>query len=601
LGKPFKDAVEKFRSKLFSAGLSRPKAVNGKTLGCVAFVALLKQLVASVNDGRILSLHAAWESVQHTSCGSLSDELRGEASSLFQSLAAGRPIEGGAKLPLSEEALFTVVRDRKRALKAQWEERAFGDESVRRTYWKELKTSLAREESMVKTQNARVADQQLMEGVKAWQEWLDKDEDTGTDEICNLLGVLMTRMPGASLSRASRIAIQAAARRMSATRSAVAHALERQTDLQRKAVAWGEKAAQQEGTARSELETQKAALDEAVERADKAEQECDELTQQVESQEAQLDAQRESLKEVMQSLEASRLREQELRAQQRVVGDSEASLRKELEQARADLAREDAERFAEERAAANASDASLAEQQRLKQLLEEVGQNIEDIKLELGKERETHGNEKLRVQQEHEQRVQDLRSKHEDERTLLRSKTDQISDEHSRMAEEMRQQLDNERHAHTRTKDDDKGRLLEHSRTAGVLEGKIIANTEENKGLRQRLQALEEKAHETELAIRQYMEEEKTLRGRIHQAQLEAAKVREETDRKVQDVTEEFAAQEKEIQEREEALEAGSDHINNLRSKFQFLSSQGSKEAFCSHPNRHGLAAGQPKCGCSLQ
>ncbi|CAE7801617.1 GBP2, partial [Symbiodinium sp. CCMP2456] len=220
-------------------------AVNGKTLGCVAFVALLKQLVASVNDGRILSLHAAWESVQHTSCGSLSDELRGEASSLFQSLAAGRPIEGGAKLPLSEEALFTVVRDRKRALKAQWEERAFGDESVRRTYWKELKTSLAREENMVKTQNARVADQQLMEGVKAWQEWLDKDEDTGTDEICNLLGVLMTRMPGASLSRASRIAIQAAARRMSATRSAVAHALERQNDLQRKAVAWGEKAAQQ--------------------------------------------------------------------------------------------------------------------------------------------------------------------------------------------------------------------------------------------------------------------------------------------------------------------------------------------------------------------
>eukprot|EP00439_Symbiodinium_sp_Y106_P051366 s691_g6.t2 len=183
-------------------------------------------------------------------------------------------------------------------------------------------------------------------------------------------------------------------------------------------------------------------------------------------------------------------------------------------QARADLAREDAERFAEERAAANASDVSLAEQQRLKQLLEEVGQNIEDIKLELGKERETHGNEKLRVQQEHEQRVQDLRSKHEDERTLLRSKTDQIRDEHSRMAEEMRQQLDNERHAHTRTKDDDKGRLLEHSRTAGVLEGKIIANTEENKGLRQRLQALEEKAHETELAIRQYMEEEKTLRPR---------------------------------------------------------------------------------------
>jgi len=598
LGESFKTALEKFRSKLFAAGLGRPKAANGKPLSCMAFVALLKQLVGSVNDGRILSMHAAWESVQHKSCGSLADELRAEASALFQSLAAGRPIEGGARLPLSEEALFTVVRDRKRALKAQWEERAFGDEPVRRSYWKELKTSLAREENMVKTQNARVADQQLMEGVKAWQEWLDKDEDTGTEEICNQLGVLLARMPGASLSRASRIAIQAAARRMSATRSAVAHALERQGDLQRKAVAWGEKAAQQEGTARSELEAQKAALDDAVERADKAEEECEELTQEVQSKQAQLETHQESMKEALENLEASRLREQELKTQQRAMNESETSLRKELEQARADLARVDAERFAEERAAGNASEATQLEQQRLRQLLEEVGRNIEDIKLELGNERESHGNEKLRVQQEHEQRVQDLRSKHEEERTLLRSKTDQIRDEHCRMAEDMRQQLEVERKAHTRTKDDDKGRLVEHSRTAGVLEGKIIASTEENKALRQRLQALEEKAHETELAMRQNMEEEKSLRSKIHQAQLEAAKIREETDKKVQDVVEEFASQERELQEHEEALEAG--EVHSLRSKFQFLSSQGSKEAFCSHPRR-GLDRGQPKCACAVQ
>eukprot|EP00913_Durusdinium_trenchii_P022377 g21021.t1 len=88
---------------LGSVATSLHQAVNGKPLGCVAFTALLRQLVAGVNDGRILSLHAAWESVQHTFCGSLADELRAEASTLFQTLAAGRSIAGGAKLPLSEE------------------------------------------------------------------------------------------------------------------------------------------------------------------------------------------------------------------------------------------------------------------------------------------------------------------------------------------------------------------------------------------------------------------------------------------------------------------------------------------------------------------
>ncbi|CAK9075664.1 Guanylate-binding protein 1 (GTP-binding protein 1) (GBP-1) (mGBP-1) (mGBP1) (Guanine nucleotide-binding protein 1) (Interferon-gamma-inducible protein MAG-1) (Interferon-induced guanylate-binding protein 1) [Durusdinium trenchii] len=574
LAKPFKAAVEQFRSKLFSTALACPKAVNGKPLGCVAFTALLRQLVAGVNDGRILSLHAAWESVQHTFCGSLADELRAEASTLFQTLAAGRSIAGGAKLPLSEEALFTVVRDRKRALKGQWEERAFGDETVRRTYWKELKASLTREENMVRTQNARVADQQLMEGVKSWQEWLDKEDDTGIDEICSQLGALLARMPCAPLSRASRIAIQAAARRMSAMRSAVTHALERQTDLQRKAVAWGEKAAQQEGTARSELEAQKAALEEAAARAQQAEEECTALCKEVETKEAQLEGNRESLEEQLNFLEASKLREQEMKAKQRVLNESEASLRKDLEQARADVARIDAERFAAERSATNAAAATQAEQERLKELLAEAQRKIDETKLELAKERDTHGSEKTRLQQEHEQRVQELRTKHEDERQVLRSKQDQTREEHNRMAEEMRQRLENERQEHNRTKDDDKGRLLEHSRTAGLLEGKIIASTEENKALRLRLETLEEKAHETEVAIRTNLEEEKVLRAKIRQAQTEVARMKDDMDSKLKAAADELDAQEREMQEREADM---------LRAATGFS------------------RKGQPKCGCRIQ
>ena len=574
LNKPFKAAMEQFRSKLFSSALACPKAVNGKPLGCVAFVALLRQLVAGVNDGRILSLHAAWESVQHTFCGKLADELRAQASSLFQSLAAGRSIEGGAKLPLSEEALFTVLRDRKRALKAEWEERAFGDESVRRSYWKELKTSLTREENMVRTQNARLADQELMEGVKSWQEWLDKEDDTGIDAICGQLGALLARMPSAPLSRASRIAIQAAARRMSAMRSAVTHALERQTDLQRKAVAWGEKAAQQEGTARSELEAQKAALEEAATRAEKAEEECKALCKEVDSKEADLNSNRQRLQEDLEALEAFRLQEQEMKAKQRVLNESEASLRKDLEQARADVARLDAERFAVERSATNCATAMQTEQEKLKELLVEVQRKIEETKLEIATERDSHGTEKLRLHQEHEERVQVLRCKHEDERHVLRTKKDQSREEHLRMAEEMRQRLEQERQDHNKTKDDDKGRLLEQSRTAGILEGKIIASTEENKALRLRLDTLEEKAHETEVAIRTNLEEEKVLRSKLHQAQTEVMRMKEDVDSKLQAAADELHVQEREMQERELEMDRAST----------------------------GLGLGrQPKCGCQVQ
>ena len=84
-----------------------------------------------------------------------------------------------------------------------------------------------------------------MEGMRQWQEWLDQEQDTGIDAICSVLGSLFGGMPTAPLARAIRIAAQAAARRIAAMRATVAGAISKQQELQRKAVAWGEKAAQQ--------------------------------------------------------------------------------------------------------------------------------------------------------------------------------------------------------------------------------------------------------------------------------------------------------------------------------------------------------------------
>ena len=105
--------------------------------------------------------------------------------------------------------------------------------------------------------------------------------------------------------------------------------------------------------------------------------------------------------------------------------------------------------------------------------------------------------------------------------------------------------------------DEDKGRLLEYSCKVGILEGKIIANSEENKALRQRLQALEEKAHETEVAIRQCLDEEKALRAKNQLAQAEATRVKEEVEGKFKAAAAELDAQEREMQAREaDMLEA---------------------------------------------
>jgi len=91
LSDEFRGGLERLRSHLVAGCLANPKAVGGQPLGCLSFVALLRQLVAAVNDDRILSMKGAWETVQHTVCGTLADELRAQAAERLHALAAGQP------------------------------------------------------------------------------------------------------------------------------------------------------------------------------------------------------------------------------------------------------------------------------------------------------------------------------------------------------------------------------------------------------------------------------------------------------------------------------------------------------------------------------
>ena len=113
----------------------------------------------------------------------------------------------------------------------------------------ELKEALAREELVVGKQNARAADSELAEVLKKWQEWLEDDSGSWAagEQISQQLGQLMDRMPAAPLSRACRAAIEAAGRRVAVARSAVAAHAQQSEDAQSQALAWGKKAALQEG------------------------------------------------------------------------------------------------------------------------------------------------------------------------------------------------------------------------------------------------------------------------------------------------------------------------------------------------------------------
>lgn len=497
----FKAGLDAFRTEVLASALAGSRNVGGQAMNCLALVALLRQLVPAANEGRVLNLGTAWEMVQHKTCGALVEELRSEAGTQLRSLASGGSLPGGAQLPLSDEALHTVLRDRRRALKCCWEERAFGHETVRREYWQELKESLAREEQLVRTQNTRLADQKLLQALKTWQAWLEEDTADGitAEQICSKVGAMLDGVPTGPLSRTARAAMQAAAQRVTASRSSVNAAMERHGAIQRQAEAWSEQAALKEGAVRQELEVKHRELQDAKTLADELDRAHKEA--------------REALVEHRNELQAA---EEEIKAERLRGASVQAALRREL----LDVAQ----------VAGDAAEAAATEKHRLEAELAEARSS--------GSKLQQEALQSQRVLAEERAKFQETHSELSGEQAVLRTK-------HSESKEDHRRQLETERAAHSSTKDEHKDVLLQHERRAGMLEGQLQAVTAEKEALRERLRELEEKVLAVQVTLHKQAAESEQSKAEVERvkaaAEMQLEREKAEASARLKEHAEELA------------------------------------------------------------
>jgi len=162
LREEFRSGVEALRARIEAACAAGPKSVGGQALGCGAFVALLGKLVASMNSNQMLDIRGSWENVQHEACGALAAELAAGAAQKLRGMTAGGPVPGGRQLPLPEGALREVLEELWQELRAEWTDRALGDEEIQDAHWRDLQQAVEDQELLVLQQNAR-----LLEGRQA--------------------------------------------------------------------------------------------------------------------------------------------------------------------------------------------------------------------------------------------------------------------------------------------------------------------------------------------------------------------------------------------------------------------------------------------------
>lgn len=497
----------------------------------------MRRLVESMNSSKALSVKGAWEAVQHSACAQLADELRSTASQTLRSLASGQEIPGGAKLPMPDETLRTVLRDQRHVLKTQWDDRAIGDEAVRKEYWQELKETLAREEQSVRQSSSRLADQQLMEALRLWQEWLDDDKGDALagERLANDLGQLMERMPVAPLSRAGRAAMEAAARRVAAARAAVATTVERSTEAQRRAAALGQQAAQQEGAARSELDTTQAEVQATLEKLRRVQHAERTGKMELQARVAELHDVNQQLSAALGDVEEARVREAELRAQQRAHGERETSLQSELEDARVSSSRAEAERMASERDAREAAGAAAAEVQRLEAELQAAREEVARCADRLASERAVLKSETEQTRTEHVQMVEDVRRQLDAERSNLEGEHERTRAEHSQMVEEARRQLEEDRRRNADALSAEQSRLLEKERNAGVLEGQVETLSNEKTSLHARIDELQIRLREAEVKAGRQGQEGERLKAELDRASQATEKARAELERELRE------------------------------------------------------------------
>eukprot|EP00928_Gymnodinium_smaydae_P053372 TRINITY_DN3737_c0_g5_i1.p1 TRINITY_DN3737_c0_g5~~TRINITY_DN3737_c0_g5_i1.p1 ORF type:complete len:645 (-),score=111.08 TRINITY_DN3737_c0_g5_i1:207-2141(-) len=563
----FRAGVEALRTQLVATCHANPKTVGGQPLGCYSFVALARHLVASLNDNKALSMKGAWETVQHSACGALADELRADAVNALKQFASGEKLAGGAQLPMGSEALHHVLRDKRHALKAQWLERAVGDEKVRKEYWQELKESVTLEETSIVQINSRLADQQLKEVLGRWEAWLDDDEGplaTG-EAISQDFCTSMERAPGGPLSRVGIGAIESAARRMLALRSSVSAHADHSEEAQRKARAWGEQATQQAGAARSEVEARHAELLEHRDALLRAQSAHESISLEIESRKAEISDATSDLNAARTDADEARRRCGELMAELKAQGENELALRKELEQARVDAEKAEAEKVASEKAVEAAAGTAETERQRLRDALEQAKVALSESARQLREEHDVHRNRHDQVREEHSKLVEDVRRQHDLERSTLQGEHAQTKDEHARMLAEARSTLDAERKENATALESSKTRLLGVERQTGVLEGQVQMLSAEASSLRERIAELQETIREADSQAKQHSREGDRLRKELEERRAEAKATHAEA---------------------EEQSKLRVDEFQRSLEELRLM---------------HEDTSGKPKCGCSLQ
>jgi len=436
----FQRGVDALRMQLVQKCNSAPKAVGGQPLSCAGFVGLMKKMVESLNENKMVSVKGAWETVQHAACMTLTDELRNRASAVLRSLAKGEKLPSGAQLPLNEEALIQVFEKQRQEIKADFDRQAVGDEAVRREYWQELQDSIGRDETAVRQKNNSFADRNLGDALKAWQTWCAGQTHTMRDgnQIVENLSTLMERMPAGPLARTSRTALESAVRRLCAASTAI-----------------------NEAQASKQAEADREAAQEAE--------------AQLRKTQAELREAREQVQKLAADISGYRTREHDLKSEGRLLGDRDAAMRADIDQARSEAAMHLAERAKlEEQVKLHA-----AEKRRLQDLVDQERQRNSGNQDQTGKER-----------------------------AALQEEVERTRQEHLRMLEEARTRADEDRRHHATSMEGEKNRLLEREREAGLLMGKVEALTAEKNLLHHQVSELQAQLRETE-----------TQKGRSHHEQ----------------------------------------------------------------------------------
>ncbi|CAK0896282.1 unnamed protein product [Prorocentrum cordatum] len=348
----FRAGVEALRTKLIATCHSQPKLVGGQAIGCVGFVALMRQLVGALNDNAVLSVRGAWDAVQHTTCAGLLEELRGKACGTLRLLAKGQAAPGGAKLPMADDALAALVRSQRAEAKALWDRQAVGDEGVRAEYWQELEEAIDAEEASLRQKNTRLADEHLQRACKSWLEWLDRDRAAWSgdgERISSELLTLMQGMPSPALCRAAQLAIQAAGKQVSKCKSTLAeNQLKFSEDLQQMKVASSK--TDEVNSIRKELEKAKAELEATQEKLRAAVVAGQGTEMELQARDTELRSLRAKQHDALTDLDAMHTMEHELKAQLRMMIERDGKTQAELERLIAENAKAEADRQTGERA-----------------------------------------------------------------------------------------------------------------------------------------------------------------------------------------------------------------------------------------------------------